>query len=323
MSERKIFLFLSKYKKDFSVSGGSGFGFYRQWQYLADMKGYYHYCSRGLRSEILFNSAEEFVAGMNRIAVCIALFISASRPVAILAFCLMDNHFHFILYGSEADCDLLVANYKKLTAMWISKYRGSALSESIEVGHWFVKPDKVGEKIAYVLRNPVAAGLRVVPHGYRWSSANLMFSDCRFSGLRRISELSGRAAYRICHSAVKMPEEWLVADDMIWPGSYVDFASAENTFRTIGAFMYALNNNGIDKETEEEMMADNYSLPDSEVRLKVIELIPKYFHKEKLSSCSAEERLIIARLLKKELKCNSKQLARVLHLEQDVLTLTA
>ena len=287
--------------------------------YLADMKGYYHYCSKGFKSEILYASEEEYTAGVNRLAVCAAININGGEPVSVLAYCLMDNHFHLILHGEESACERYALNYKKLTAMWVSRNRGHPLAETIEPGHWFVSPQKLGEKIVYVLRNPVAAGMRVVPQGYRWSSAHLMFSDWRPLTMKKVSECSVREVGRICGSKERLPESWLLTQDSVWPGSFVQAAAAENCFKSVGSFMFDLNNGNIDRETEEEMLAGNYSLPDAEIKERAVELSMEYYRKETVSKCSPEERVMLARILRKELQCNHKQLARVLRLNTDEL----
>lgn len=279
------------------------------------MKRYYHYCSRGLKQEILFASEEEFIAGMNRIAVCLANNLAMGMDIAIIAFCLMDNHFHFILFGTEEDCDLFAANYKKLLLMWIAKHRGTSISEPVEIGHWFIPQEKVADKIAYVLRNPLAAGLKVTPQGYRWSSAHLMFTDWTPEDYLPVSELSARAVKRICNSNISLPKDWFIINEKsVWPGSYVNVEAAENLYRSTGSFMFFLNNSNVDKDAAEEMMAGAFSLPDSQVRMRAISLISRVFEKSQITSCSAEERGRVAILLKKELNCNNKQLARVLHL---------
>ena len=258
---------------------------------------------------------EEFIAGMNRIAVCLANNLAMGMDIAIIAFCLMDNHFHFILFGTEEDCDLFAANYKKLLLMWIAKHRGTSISEPVEIGHWFIPQEKVADKIAYVLRNPLAAGLKVTPQGYRWSSAHLMFTDWTPEDYLPVSELSERAVKRICNSNISLPKDWFIINEKsVWPGSYVNVEAAENLYRSTGSFMFFLNNSNVDKDAAEEMMAGAFSLPDSQVRMRAISLISRVFEKSQITSCSAEERGRVAILLKKELNCNNKQLARVLHL---------
>lgn len=289
--------------------------------YLVGMKGYYHCCSKGFNHEILFKTDDEFIAGINRIAVCITLCFKTGGEVSVLAFCLMDNHFHFILSGEEADCEAFVANYKKLTGMWTSKYRGTPLTEKIETGQWFVPQYKLEEKIIYVLRNPVAAGMRVTAQGYRWSSAGYMFSNWKPESLVKVSDMSSRALMKILCSNEQIPDNWIIAGRMVWPPSFFDLRTAEAQFKSIGSFMFSLNNANVDKETEKEMMEGNYSLPDSEVHIRAVQYAIANFRKGSISKCSAEERLIIARLLKSELKCNDKQLGRVLRLSQEDIQL--
>lgn len=291
--------------------------------YLAAMKSFTHYASKGFEKEILFANEREFIAGMNRIAVCIALCIAAGRSVNIIAFCLMDNHFHFILYGEREDCDMFVRNYAKLTAMWVAQHREHPLMEKIETGYWFISPDKLGQKIVYLYRNPVVAGLRVMPQGYRWSSAFLVFSDNDWmtSSAKRFADISIREQHRITSSHTDLPKDWLVLQNgMIWPGCYTATSYAEKQFPTIQAFLFELNNRKNDQETEEEMARESFSLPDSDVKFRATQLSMEYFRKTSIMQCSATERLSLARLLRQELKCNSKQLARVLHLQREELS---
>lgn len=63
------------------------------------MKGYYHISSHGLEKNVIFKKKEDFIAGMNDIAICVLGF-----DVIILCFCLMSNHFHFVLYGTLPEC---------------------------------------------------------------------------------------------------------------------------------------------------------------------------------------------------------------------------
>ena len=287
------------------------------------MKQYYHFSSDGLKRDILYASEEEFIAGVNRIAVCYQLSERAARQVVVIAYCLMDNHFHFILYGSHEDCKYYVENYKRLTAIWIRKHRGRQLADSIETGEgWLIRPDNLGNKIVYLLRNPVAAKMRFVPHGYRWSSANLMFSDnaTLLAGAKKVSEFSLREFRRMINSHIPMPPEWLVlADNQIWPGNYIDYHFAEKQYQSIASFMFALNDRKVDQEAEEEYVS--YSVPDSDVRFRAIELCMEYFRKERISLCSGPERLTVAKVLRQEMRCGAKQLGRVLRLSPDDLQL--
>lgn len=286
------------------------------------MKAYYHYSSKGFTKEILFENEAEFIAGMNRIAVCVAICKEKGIPIVLLAFCLMDNHFHFIFYGEKDNCDYFVDNYKKLTAMWVAKHRGRPLADTFTTGSFSIHPAKVGEKIAYLFRNPVAAGLRTTPQGYRWSSASIMFSDTKqiLLGARMISDLSYRERRKLFSSHTSLPEDWIVqADGVIWPGCYTDYKAAETHFPSVRSYMFELNNFKVDNEIDAEEVKQFYSLPDSEVRFRAVQTCMEYYQKERISMCSLEERVSVAKILRRELRCNDKQLARVLRIKPEML----
>lgn len=286
------------------------------------MKAYYHYSSKGFTKEILFENEAEFIAGMNRIAVCVAICKEKGIPIVLLAFCLMDNHFHFIFYGEKDNCDYFVDNYKKLTAMWVAKHRGRPLADTFTTGSFSIHPAKVGEKIAYLFRNPVAAGLRTTPQGYRWSSASIMFSDTKqiLLGARMISDLSYRERRKLFSSHTSLPEDWIVqADGVIWPGCYTDYKAAETHFPSVRSYMFELNNFKVDDEIDAEEVKQFYSLPDSEVRFRAVQTCMEYYQKERISMCSLEERVSVAKILRRELRCNDKQLARVLRIKPEML----
>ena len=286
------------------------------------MKAFYHYSSKGLTKDILFENEQEFIAGMNRIAVCLTICKEKGMPIIILAFCLMDNHFHFIFYGEKDYCDFFIDTYKKLTSMWIAQHRERPLADTFTSGSFPISPNKVGEKIAYLFRNPVAAGLRTTPQGYRWSSASILFSDTKqiLLGARMISDLSYRERRKLFSSHTSLPEDWIVqADGVIWPGCYTDFKAAETHFPSVRSYMFELNNFKVDNEIDAEEVKQFYSLPDSEVRFRAVQTCMEYYQKERISMCSLEERVSVAKILRRELRCNDKQLARVLRIKPEML----
>ncbi|MDO5320877.1 MAG: hypothetical protein Q4F39_00635 [Bacteroidia bacterium] len=57
------------------------------------MKKYYHIYSDGATGNGLFESTADFIAAMNRIAIC-----AATCGIEILAFVFEDTHVHFIIY---------------------------------------------------------------------------------------------------------------------------------------------------------------------------------------------------------------------------------
>lgn len=278
---------------------------------------YYHYATKGLENDTLFGSVKAFIAGMNRIARC---FLTALEegPVIILAFCLMDNHVHFILYGTEENCDKFLSNYKRLTEIWLTKHPEEGCpGKKWEIGHWLL-PDRESliEKICYVLRNPSAAHLPFAPGGYRWSSANLLFSDntLMLSIGKKASEFSRNKKRDMFGAKPVILDDWVIfPDGMIWPGCYVDYKRVEKLFPSAGKYLHELSRYCEDK-VNLEMMAGNVSLPDGDVRDRAKEISQKIFGTEDMASLNLNARLMIAKELKLSMGASTKQIARIVRL---------
>ena len=133
------------------------------------IKRYYHICSKGLEKNIIFLDREDFISGVNDIALCRLKF-----DVVILCFCLMSNHFHFILYGTEEAGHGFVQEYKRRCGMRMRQKRMevNALHElSVSINE-ISNMEYLENAIAYVLRNPLAAEMIMMPYHYKWSSAD-------------------------------------------------------------------------------------------------------------------------------------------------------
>lgn len=160
----------------------------------------------------------------------------------------MDNHVHFILYGTKEDCLKFMADYRALTEMWLVRH---------------------GEKIIYVHRNPIAARINLIPSGYRWSSAPLIFNDNSFykSLLRPINSLSQRNRRSLFNTKTEFPNDWTyLPDGMIWPGCYCLTKNVETMFKTAWNYQYELNQR-VEEAVNTEILAGKVSLPDRDVSI--------------------------------------------------------
>ena len=233
----------------------------------------------------------------------------------------MSNHVHFVLLGREEDCLLFMDKYKHHCCTWVRKHSGERLHERILIGHSLIRDREVLQKmIIYNLRQALEAGINVSPLGYPWSSGILMFNEN--TGLliqaKTVSQMSKMD--RISSSRLRFPGDWLVLPGgLIWPGNYTRFRDAETRFGSIGKFMFMLNNGNIDVEVNAEILDNLPSIPDAEVRDLAKELAMDMFGKPFISRCSQDQRLGIARKLRRELHCGDKQLARIVRLSLDAV----
>lgn len=278
---------------------------------------YFHCATKGFDHCIFFADSREFIAGTNRIALCTAK-LKETFPVIVIAYCLMDNHIHVILYGSRDACLKWMALYHKLTMMWQHSHRDAApVDEPWEYDAWQVYDEEdLKQKIAYVFRNPMIARMGFTPHGYRWSSARLVFSDYGElpEGARPIGSLSSYEFRKAFESKIMLPKEWLLLQDgLIWPGSYTDYKRVERLFGHPRKYMYYLNQN-VETEINQQMYGETISLPDQDVTRIAREMAQERFGVREIDRLDVPDRIQLCRVVKKQACVSLKQLARVAHL---------
>lgn len=179
---------------------------------------YYHCATKGFDHSVLFADTREFIAGMNRIGICLAT-LQETAKIIVIAFCLMDNHIHFILYGTREDCNRWMSLYHRLTMIWQKKHRNSdSVDELWEYDAWqIMDQEDLKEKIAYVFRNPTVARMGVVPGGYRWNMPRPSLEPISLTDW--ISHPSSNYAKKSRRRQVPTSSKWLVSSDFRLPNS--------------------------------------------------------------------------------------------------------
>lgn len=278
----------------------------------------WHFSTDGHSVDAIFRDEEDFKDGMNRIALLTELY----KKVVILAFALMDNHIHFVLYSSSrAECDKFTHEYIRRTSICISRKYG----ERHKLNGIPVSCQKIDTQsylkmaVCYVLRNPTYAGLPVSPFDYPWSSGPLMFraADCWSSACWKKEEMSkigamgaaeGKAFFK---SHGKWNGEWRMTGGIVFPGEYVAYEIVERLFRTHKAYLSFMGSN---KEHEVESMSGritSLSIPDQEMRQYKNEAGKEIFGTSSLRNLNTSQRIILARKLRSRYQCSVKQISRV------------
>ncbi len=279
----------------------------------------YHVYTKGMAKKLWFQDSEDYKFGMNNIPVCAII-----SDVDILCFCLMSNHVHFVLRGREDNCVRFIREYKRQNSKYLkSRYRKSHLLSGSDIGIKKIKPgDHLKTAIAYVLRNPVAAGLGVMPSEYLWSSACAYFSEassCR--GMYcRLEDLSGEVKRKIFKTRVQLPDNYILREDgTIFPGSYVDFRTVENVYFSPRQLLFHLSSN---KDMEEELesgILTKASYNDSDLRASMESLCTEMFRGKEFTSLKIEDRYRIAKEIRKRYGAGPKQISRITALDYGTL----
>ena len=273
---------------------------------------YFHVCSDGNYASVLFRNETDFKAAMNRVAVCALLC-----RVVIVAFVLMDNHFHFVLRCRSGDDGLKFAGtFKRLTG----KYNHDEYGENKSMHRVPVKVipveggDYLKTLIGYVIKNPTKARKEMF-YDYPWGTGGLYFRAApKHEDAFCVREMSDDAVRKICRTRVKLPSEWRIANGFILPENYVDVEFVERLYKTTRAFMAFLSLNKDDVIERDYGDWNESVMNDAELRSERILLCREMFGTASLRQVSAPDRIRLARELRRRFLCSKRQVARIVQL---------
>lgn len=268
-------------------------------------KNFRHICTAGLEKEIIFKTDADYIFGMNSIPACMA-----DRDISMHAFCLMDNHVHFIAHGTEEDCGGFIKAYRKRLFTLADMSRADICMKEIDDTEYLKRA------IAYVLRNPPAAGLAVLPTHYRWSSGPLYFNNGNTLTANRpvtdIAHMSKRRQQKLFRTRGQLPGHYTVtADGLICPKCYVDYRAVEEIFHSPVRMLYFLSRNDSMEMELTSGILRRARYTDSEMASTVTNLCSEIFSKSSPDALSIDEKYQLADILRKQYGLGIKQLARL------------
>ena len=287
------------------------------------VKNCWHFSTDGTVQDVLFSDEDDFIAAMNRIYL-----LARKYDILILAFCLMDNHIHFILYGAFDEANKFMHEYVRQTSMFIArKHNLSKNLRNLEIHHQDITDDTyLKTAICYVIKNPPVAGLPWQAHDYPWSSGPLYFRSSQSwaspGWLERKGTLAGMSTLRkeqLFHTRESLPDTLEVIDGLILPTNYIPVDLVERIFRSHRSYLFFLA-----KSKEEDVESrggaiSRLSLPDNELRQHKKEILQELFGRCSSRELSTTQRLRLGRELRRRYNCSVKQVARMVGLRAEEL----
>lgn len=283
----------------------------------SDSAAYYHVCTDGNALAWMFKDTEDFIAGVNRIGIC-----AFETCIQIIAFILMDNHVHFVLYGTLPKCKEFITRYKTLTGKWISsKYQLKEYLKHLPSEFILIESEEqLLDTIAYIDRNSIVAGGRYLPSEYPWGSARYMFRERRIPCGRHISEMSKKEVHESLNTWSTLPEDWMVDDQgmLIPERCFINIDFIEGLFRSPTRYLYHLSKKLEGKiEMQQGIRA---FIPDKELRPVTEELAKKLFGKSKVKDLDFNSKILLARKLRYDYASTPKQISRMLSMDSEILS---
>ena len=271
---------------------------------------FYHVYIKGLEKNLIFKDREDYVTGMNYIAIN-----SFWTGVSILAFTLMSNHFHFIIYGTEKEAKSFINLYKRYVSRYLSKkYNTTHLLRHVRTDCKLIanSGDALKIAIAYVLRNHMKAGINQSIQGYEWSSGHCYFAGTDLlEGCSPISYLGTEEYRRSIRSKIRLDDKYLLnSKGYIEPASYVCIDFVESCFGRVQSFDYFIYKAGSTARPKEGPI----DFSDEFVLAGLKEIISKKYEVTDLEELNEALKKEVMLLLKRQFNCSPKQLARTMQM---------
>ena len=269
----------------------------------------FHVYTKGLVDRELFLDKDDFIAGMNILAV---VSWSLNVDVKLLAFVLMSNHVHFFMRSSKDKSGRFIWLYKHLLSRYLRKKYGYVKSlRGLEttVSEVPDNMDTLKRLVAYILNNPVKAGINCVAYGYEWSSARCYFNKTDYhAGTTHVRDYTVRQLRRMLHSRKSIPSSWLISPSgYILPQCYVDTESVESYFKTSRSLEYFLSTSqSLKRGTNEHI-----TFSDAIVIASMKELLEKKYGVESIGEMDEFLRKNIVKDIRGRFSASSKQISRV------------
>ena len=282
------------------------------------VKNCWHFSTDGNAVDAIFEDEDDFIDGMNRVFITLQAY-----QVVILAFCLMDTHVHFVLYGDFDECNRFMHDFVKRTSWYISvKHKESHKLEYVSIRHQAVDNDfYLKTVICYCLKNPPVGGLPYNALDYPWSSGPLYFKRPGLWCSPRWIELPAddvcsldmglNQRREVLRTRKHASQKVRMIDRLIFPGEYVAYEIVERIFKTCKSFNFFLC---ITKEEDVEARGGTISLlsiPMQEMRQHKNEVCKELYGTKSIKGLNTQQRLRLARTLRSRYNSSIKQIIRL------------
>lgn len=279
----------------------------------------YHISLDGKKSLVIFKDDSD----LDYMVKCIAT-VAYRYDVIVVAYCILNNHYHIIVLAENRDVANNFSNAvkKSLSMYYTAKYGNGASCSSLK--HTDSMPiridttDYLRKAIAYVLSNSIDVGSRV--DAYKWSSYHAYFRGVvkQPVGLK-VSDLKDYDKREIMRTHISLRRvPWILdANHSLIPSSFIDYQYVETAFMGDASFFMRTLASCDKKRMEYKLdIYPRNRLNDKELLAVVNDLSLEWFSK-RVPDLPAHNKLMLVRKLFYSHKTNTSQIARVLQMDPD------
>ncbi|MCR5070360.1 MAG: hypothetical protein K6A62_00335 [Bacteroidales bacterium] len=280
---------------------------------------YFHLCTPGEQTEILFEDEEDFRFAMNLAASC----TWQTPGVTVLTFEIMSNHLHAVLSGEK---ERLLAWFDLFKRRLRRYFMDKGLVKDLSGFKASLFPvddlETLRNTLAYVNRNGYLVDARYTPFSYPWGANRFFFHpDNSHLQTTRYGNLTFREKRRLFRShVIDYPDDHLIMDGYILPTSFCDLVLAESMFQSARNYFFLLSRNVEAYRSIASQLGDLVFYTDDELFLAVRQLCKDTYGISRPSALPKEAKWNIARKMHFDYQARNKQIQRMLRLEEREIT---
>ena len=279
----------------------------------------WHVSVQGNGGQSMFLTNSDILHATNLLGV-----LSDHFKVEVWAYDFMSNHFHFIVQCDEPQY------FMQAYRLSYTRYYNSVHNTSGSVGRRGYRagllnnPEKIVEKLIYVIRNSVRHKLHSHPYADPYNSARYYFAEEQCVKWQYCKP-AGSNLY-LSHSHRTIPEYFLIdKKGQIFPRSFLKYRKVEKCFKSYAQFMSMISN-PTEKELAEEKdrklhdkrkYVKNVSANVSDLQLS--EMIISYIKPRSIASLSDSEIVSIAKYCLQKYPVSLRQLSRIFGIPESTL----
>lgn len=268
-----------------------------------DLSGpYWHVFSSGKETPIIFTSEEDLKFVMNTIAFCVALCFENS----ILAFSVMNNHFHFVVSAQE----------EEIMQFWIclrrKLHRFFPIIGNVKINLKIINDlGALRNTIVYVHRNGYLVSPEYTPFSYPWGTGMYYFLNPTYHEF--VNDISMRRRRVIFRARdVNVPKSWFFNDGYVVPSSYCNVKLGRSMFRDAHHYFYMISKNvEVYSGISEEIDAGEF-LTDIELYGKVMKTVREQYGLQGIRDLSSAQKKELAKAIHYDYRSSNEQISRIL-----------
>lgn len=278
---------------------------------------YWHLCTPGQFTEIIFETVDDYKFIMNTVAI-----IAATLNIHILTFEIMSNHVHFILECDKEQGHIFFELLKRRLQRYLTRS-----SRFVNLADFKVDPipldnlDTLRFEIVYVNRNGYLVHPEHTPFSYPWGSGYLFFNRSpSITDMTPYNKMSDIMKRQVCKGRpATFPDNYMVYDGIISPLCYCSLEKGKALFRDAHHYFTLISKSYEAYSAVAKRLGDRVFLTDDEMFAALRIISKKMYGDVKPVMLGINDKLALARKMRSEYNASEGQIQRMLRLDRKVV----